>query len=99
MKNLFLVFLVFLVLTLNLFSVENKKIVLQLNWLHQFQFAGYYMAEELGYYEDIGIDLKIKEYSLNIKVIEEIEKKEADFAIGYPELFIDKINGKDIVAL
>lgn len=27
-----------------------EKVRLQLRWLHQFQFAGYYMALEKGYY-------------------------------------------------
>ena len=96
MKNLIFIILF---ISLNIFASENKKIVLQISWLHQFQFAGYYMAKELGYYRDIGIDLEIKEYSYNTKVIDRIENKEAHFAIAHSALFIDKIKGKDIVAL
>ena len=96
MKKIFLIILVF---SLHLYAVQNSKIVLQLAWLHQFQFAGYYMAKELGYYDDIGIDLEIKEYSPEITIIQEIENNKADFAISHSELIIDKINGKDVVAL
>ena len=35
-------------------------IVLQLRWTHQFQFAGYYMAKELGLYRDAGLDVEIR---------------------------------------
>jgi ABC-type nitrate/sulfonate/bicarbonate transport system substrate-binding protein len=35
-------------------SQELKPIKLQLKWLHQFQFAGYYAAREKGYYKDAG---------------------------------------------
>ena len=33
-------------LTIFLYAQNDKKITLQLNWLNQFQFAGYYMAKE-----------------------------------------------------
>ena len=39
---------ILITLTTFLFSNNEKKITLQLNWLHQFQFAGYYMAKEKG---------------------------------------------------
>ena len=82
-----------------LYAKENKKVILQLNWLHQFQFAGYYMAKEKGYYKDAGIDLKIKEFSNDTDLIEDVEKGEADFAIGRSSLMIDRSKGADIVAL
>ena len=93
------ILLILLVLSLHLFAAQNSKIVLQLAWLHQFQFAGYYMAKELGYYNDVGIDLELKEYAYDIKIIDEIENNKADFAISHSELVIDKLNGKDVVAL
>lgn len=38
---------------------ELTKVKLQLKWLPQSQFMGYYVAKEKGYYEDEGIDLEI----------------------------------------
>ena len=35
--------------------------MLQLNWKHQFQFAGYYAAIEKGYYRDAGFDVRLIE--------------------------------------
>ena len=89
----------FFLFSQNLLYAENKKVTLQLNWLHQFQFAGYYMAKELGYYDELGIDLEIQEYTYETKIIDEIENKKVDFAVGRSSIIIDKINGKDIVAL
>ncbi|CCQ72424.1 ABC transporter substrate-binding protein [Magnetospira sp. QH-2] len=34
-----------------------RDVVLQLRWLHQFQFAGYYMAAEKGYYREAGLNV------------------------------------------
>ena len=82
-----------------LLSNTNQKITLQLNWLHQFQFAGYYMAKEKGFYKNVGLDVDIKEYTFKTNLLEEIDSKRANFAIGRSSLLIDKINGKDIIAL
>ena len=38
-----------------------KPVTLQLNWKHQFQFAGYYMAIEKGYYRAEGFDIRVVE--------------------------------------
>ena len=86
-------------LTIFLYAQNDKKITLQLNWLNQFQFAGYYMAKEKGFYKDVNLDVQIKESNFNTDVIKEIESKNADFAVGRSSLIIEKINGKDIVVL
>ncbi len=77
----------------------DQKVVLQLDWLNQFQFAGYYVAKEMGYYKDVGIDVEIKEFNNQIDLSTVIEKGGAVFAVGRSSLLIDKINGKNIVAL
>ena len=37
-----------------------EKVVLQLRWDHQAQFAGYYAAVWQGFYADAGLDVKIR---------------------------------------
>jgi diguanylate cyclase (GGDEF)-like protein/PAS domain S-box-containing protein len=96
MKKILL--LLFLFTTFS-FANADKKVTLQLNWLHQFQFAGYYMAKEKGFYKDVGLDVKIKEFTFNTNVIEEIKKTKVNFAIGRSSLLIEKVNGEDIIAL
>lgn len=93
------ILLILIFLSLLLSANSNKKITLQLNWLNQFQFAGYYIAKEKGFYNDVGIDLDIKEFTSNTDLIEMIQTKKADFAIGSSSLLIDRINGADVVAL
>ncbi len=36
------------------------KVTLQLKWVTQAQFAGYYVAKDKGYYEEEGLDVEIK---------------------------------------
>jgi signal transduction histidine kinase len=45
----------------NGFAQSSDQVTINLNWYHQFQFAGIYAAKELGYYEDEGLDVIIKE--------------------------------------
>ncbi len=41
-------------------TVAAADIVLQLKWVAQSQFAGYYVADEKGFYEEEGLDVEIK---------------------------------------
>ncbi len=89
--------IVILSLCISLFATQ--KVVLQLDWLNQFQFAGYYMAKELGYYRDVGLDVEIKEFKKDTDIFSVIPEKKADFAVGHSSIIISQINGADIVAL
>lgn len=40
-------------------SPEVTKVTMRLQWLPQFQFAGYLVAEARGYYRDVGLDVTI----------------------------------------
>ena len=41
-------------------AMAADKVTLQLKWVAQSQFAGYYVAKEKGYYEEEGLDVDIK---------------------------------------
>ena len=41
-------------------SEPNEKVVIQLKWLHQFQFAGYYAALSQGYFKDEGLEVELR---------------------------------------
>ena len=59
-KKLILIFILFVTCVS---ARENQKVTLYLDWLHQFQFAGYYIAKEKNYYNDFGLDVNIKEFN------------------------------------
>lgn len=89
--------LIFLIFFTTLYA--NKDIKVQLRWKHQFQFAGYYAALYQGYYRDAGLNITIKEASLNMNMTDEILKKNADFGIGTSGLILDFAQNKPIVVL
>ena len=67
-------------------------ITLQLAWKYQFQFAGYIMAKEKGFYEQAGLDVTLKEYALNIEINREVLQGKAHFGIARSDLILDRLN-------
>lgn len=76
-----------------------EKITLQLKWLHQFQFAGYYAAQELGYYRDAGFDVTLVEGKPELNLIDNVLKGEAEFGVGTSDLLLQRAKQKDVVVL
>ena len=98
-KNKIFIKLSFLILLFSTILTANQKVSLQLSWLHQFQFAGFYMAKEKGFYKNVGLDVEIKEFAFDLNKATYLGEKKADFAIGRSSLLIEKANGEDVVAL
>ncbi|WP_368029771.1 ABC transporter substrate-binding protein [Arcobacter sp. s6] len=90
-------FLIFF--TSSLYSQNLKKITLQLSWFDQFQFAGYYMAKEKGFYKDLGLDVEIKPFEFGIDIPKEVSDGKIDFAVGRETLILERTKNRNIVAL
>ena len=58
-------------------------VTLQLQWVAQAQFAGYYAALDQGYYADEGLDVTIQESGTDTVPIDEIAAGAADYAISW----------------
>lgn len=78
----------------------TEPLKLQLRWLHQFQFAGYYMALEKGFYKEAGLEVEIIEGGPSrLKPIDALLNKSADFAVTGSGVVIERMAGKPVVAL
>ncbi len=84
MKSLFSLLLF---LTVALFGAQ-KEVTLQLSWTHQFQFAGYYVAKEKGYYRDAGIQLKLLENNGSVDVVDTVLSGKADFGVWHSSVIL-----------
>lgn len=93
------IILTFTLLLSNLFANKNEKIILQFDWLNQFQFAGYYIAKEKDYYKNLGLDVQLKEFDFDVNLLDSTLKNENQYSVGKSSLIIDKLEGKDIVLL
>lgn len=78
---------------------ELREVSLQLKWTHQFQFAGFYAAVVKGYYQDVGLDVALKERHQGDDVLEEVLSGRSEFGIGDSTLVLDYLDGKPVVAL
>jgi polar amino acid transport system substrate-binding protein len=100
MKNIYFCFIILLLFCGSLFAQESlRKVSLQLPWLHQFQFAGYYIAKEKGYYKEYGLDVSFKEMNNNVHLTQDVLNDISTYSIGRSSIILDKIKGDDIVAL
>lgn len=98
LKYVILYVLLFFTGVPNAFS-SNDKVVLQLKWKHQFQFAGYYAALEKGFYEEVGLTVEIRDLTTNTTPEDEVLSGRANFGIGNSELLIRYMNGDPLVVL
>jgi len=95
------VIVITLLLALSLYASTKplEKVSLQLMWLDQFQFAGYYMAKEKGFYKEVGLELEIKKFKHTIDVSEEVLSGKTTFGIGRSGLIKLRSDSKKIVLL
>lgn len=76
-----------------------EKVSVKLQWADQFQFAGYYVAKEKGFYKDAGLDVTIQKFDPKVLAIDEVMAGRSTYGIGRSSLLIDRMEGKDVVAL
>tara|TARA_B110000240_G_scaffold195922_1_gene246637 strand:- start:8163 stop:9206 length:1044 start_codon:yes stop_codon:yes gene_type:complete len=78
----------------------QESITLQLKWTHQFQFAGYYMAKEKGFYKDVGLDVTINPADLTMPdAFSAVANGDAEFGVGHSGILQERINGQSFVAM
>src|SRR5689334_11903007 len=71
---------------------------LQLQWVAQSQFAGYYAAVDQGYYKDEGLDVKILEGAVDIVPQTVVASGKAEFGIAWvPKMLASREQGADLV--
>ncbi len=64
-------------------ATAQEKVTVQLKWLPQAQFAGYYVAQAKGYYKAEGLDVTIKAGGPDISPVQVIAGKGADVVVNW----------------
>ena len=79
-------------------AAELTKVRLQLQWVTQSQFAGYYAALDQGFYKDEGLDVEILEGAVEIVPQQVVAAGEAEFGIAWvPKVLASREQGADLV--
>ena len=97
MVNYYIFF--FFIILWNTTCYANETVRLQLKYKHQFQFAGYYVAIEKGYYDTEGLDVILLEGKPSIYEIEEVISGRVQFGVGTSDIVVSRLGGKPIVIL
>ncbi len=77
-------------------SESLTPIKLQLNWNHQFEFAGFYAAIKQGYYKEVGLNVSIQDWSPELDVLDELLSGRVDFSMNCDFVLVDYLNGAPI---
>lgn len=76
------------------------EIVVQLKWVHQAQFAGFYVALERGYYAEENISVTLVEGGAGIDAMQQVISGVAEFGVAAPEKLIWASNfGSPVLAI
>lgn len=79
---------------------SGDHVVLKLRWVPQYQFAGYYVALEKGYYREAGLDVEIQPNGPGGRnPVESVLAGEGDFGITGSGVVAERMAGKPLVVL
>ena len=76
-----------------------EPITVQLKWLHQFQFAGYYAAQDKGYYREAGLDVTLREAQPGADPVQTVLDGKAQYGVGSSALLLKRAAGEPVVVL
>lgn len=76
-----------------------ERVVVQLPYNHQFQFAGFYAAELQGYFAAENLVVELREATRERLPVEEVTADRAQYGLSGPKALLARMNGAPIVAL
>lgn len=92
-----ILFALIAVISPKVIAADLEKVSIQLNWTHQFQFAGYYAAIEQGYYQELGLDVELREFDGKGAIEDYVIDGIANYGINDSSLIVAKNKGKPVV--
>lgn len=76
------------------------SITVQLGWTHQAEFAGFYAADQNGYYADEGLEVSFLEGGPDVPLVAAVLKAVAQFGVaGGDQLILERADGEPLRAL
>ena len=78
---------------------ELDKVTLQLKWKYQFQFAGFIVAKEKGFYRDVGLDVNIKEHDESTDTFKDMQEGKFHFGVTDSTVILESIKGTPVVGM
>jgi ABC-type nitrate/sulfonate/bicarbonate transport system substrate-binding protein len=98
-QRAFLMAAVLVLCSVTVAAAAPEKVRLNIKWYHQFQFAGYYAAQKMGYYRDAGLEVEIAEPRNDRYPVETVLAGEAEYGVSAADLVPARVAGKPVVVL
>lgn len=92
-----LLVIIFNLFKLEIFAQENEKVQLYLKWTHQYQFAGYYVAKDKGFFKEEGIDVEIVEREKSWYPLEKVIEGPGHYAVSDSSIVLHYLEKKPVL--
>ncbi len=76
-----------------------NQVTLQLQWKHQFEFAGFYAAKEQGYYQQAGLSVELVEAGANSSHINDLVEGRTSFMTRGSIVIGERLQGAPVIML
>ena len=81
-------------------ATTTTRVKVQLNWVPEPEFGGFYAAKETGAYQKAGLDVELTGGGPGSPVVQLVASGQADFAVaGADDVVIARARGADVVAI
>lgn len=81
-------------------TTQPDHVIVQLKWIHQAQFAGFYVAQEQGFYAEENIAVTFLPAGVGVDLFDSVLQGEAMFGVGGADsIIVERANGAPIVAI
>src|SRR3984893_3459429 len=78
----------------------EESVTVRLKWLHQAQFAGFYVAKEKGFYKSAGLNVDIQPGGPDFPAIQMVNGGSEQFGVtGADQILIARSQGGPVVAI
>ncbi|SIN72163.1 diguanylate cyclase (GGDEF) domain-containing protein [Sulfurivirga caldicuralii] len=90
--------LLLLILVRSAWAQPTVELTVQLNWKHQFQYAGFYAAITQGYYQQAGLKVHLREcHHPDHSFLPELADGKVQFVVSNSDLIYDALHDESIV--
>jgi NitT/TauT family transport system substrate-binding protein len=94
------ILLIGLLMSGTVLASAGDGVTVRLKWLHQAQFAGFYVAKDKGYYEAAGLDVSIQPGGSDFPAIQMVAGGSEQFGVtGADQILIARSKGVPVVAI